>query len=229
GGKSGRGGDVLYRWGNPFAYFAGTPADQKLFGQHDPHWIPAGLPGAGNILIFNNGSHRDGRPFSSIEEIRPPLKADGTYQLDADAPYGPEGSAWHYEDPSWLFSERVSGAQRLPNGNTLICEGESGRVTEVSPQGRIVWDYQNPLGAADPNGPPGPGGPPGSAGRPNGAPGRQPPNDRFPPGAGPPDGAPGPGGGGPGPLNGAAMFRANRYAPDYPAFRGRDLNQTNQK
>ena len=61
GGNGGRGGDLLYRWGNPQAYRAGVYADQQLFWQHHPHWIPDGLPGAGNILIFNNGDEFEGR------------------------------------------------------------------------------------------------------------------------------------------------------------------------
>src|SRR5262249_33233724 len=58
GGRHGKGGDILYRWGNPRAYRAGTAQDQKLFLQHDTHWIPAGLPGAGNLLVFSNGGGR---------------------------------------------------------------------------------------------------------------------------------------------------------------------------
>ena len=60
GGKYGKGGDLLYRWGNPRAYRAGTIKDQKLFGQHNTHWIPKGCPGEGHLLIFNNGSRRTG-------------------------------------------------------------------------------------------------------------------------------------------------------------------------
>ena len=46
GGKRGKGGDLLYRWGNPRAYRTGTNVDQRLFAQHNAHWIPEGLPGA---------------------------------------------------------------------------------------------------------------------------------------------------------------------------------------
>ncbi len=61
GGRMGKGGDLLYRWGNPRAYRAGTKADRKLFSQHNAHWIPRGLPGAGHLLLFNNGPERPGR------------------------------------------------------------------------------------------------------------------------------------------------------------------------
>ncbi|MCP4504890.1 MAG: arylsulfotransferase (ASST), partial [Fuerstiella sp.] len=107
GGRRGRGGDVLYRWGNPFAWFAGSPFDQVLFGQHDPHWIPPGAPGAGNILIFNNGSDRDQRSFSTVDELTPPLKKDGTYQRPGQGAFGPKQLTWRFEDRDNLFSQRV--------------------------------------------------------------------------------------------------------------------------
>lgn len=146
GGTSGQGGDLLYRWGNPFTYFAGTPFDQKLFGQHDPHWIPQGLPGAGRVLVFNNGSDRDERPFSTVDELQTPRDSSGQYLSLDGAPFGPEKLTWRYEAGNQLYSQRVSGSQRLPNGNTLICEGETGRVFEVTTAGQVVWDYENVLG-----------------------------------------------------------------------------------
>ena len=61
GGRRGKGGDLLYRWGNPRAYRTGSNVDQRLFAQHCAHWIPAGLPGAGHMLVFNNGNRSSGR------------------------------------------------------------------------------------------------------------------------------------------------------------------------
>ena len=54
GGRWGRGGDLLYRWGNPSSYGRGGDAEQRTFGQHDVRWIPEGLPGAGHLLVFSN-------------------------------------------------------------------------------------------------------------------------------------------------------------------------------
>ena len=58
GGIYNKGGDFLYRWGNPQAYRQGDQNDQKLFGQHYPHWIPDGLADAGKLILFNNGFSR---------------------------------------------------------------------------------------------------------------------------------------------------------------------------
>jgi len=147
GGNSGMGGGIIFRWGNPQSYRRGTPEDQQLFGQHDAHWIAAGLPGEGNILIFNNGEGRPGGDYSSVDEIVPPVDASGNYLRVPDAPYGPPEPTWIYSDeiPADFYANRISGAQRLPNGNTLICSGPNGTFFEVSPDGEILWRYVNPV------------------------------------------------------------------------------------
>lgn len=143
GGRSGMGGDLLYRWGNPAAYQAGTKADQQLFYQHDANWIPEGYPGAGNLTIFNNGDD-NARPYSTVVEITPPLTEAGTYERDG-AVYGPEAPIWEFaaDPPERFYAPFISGAQRLPNGNTLILNGNAGHFLEVSADGEILWDYVN--------------------------------------------------------------------------------------
>lgn len=147
GGNSGRGGDLLYRWGNPQAYQRGTAADQKLFGQHDVHWIPEGLEDEGKIMVFNNGWKRPGIDYSSIDVLTPPMDTEGQYLLAEGMSFGPEQADWQYigNPPESFSSLNVSGAQRQPNGNTLICSGRSGYVFEVTPEDEIVWAYQNPV------------------------------------------------------------------------------------
>jgi formylglycine-generating enzyme required for sulfatase activity/phosphatidylethanolamine-binding protein (PEBP) family uncharacterized protein len=144
GGRAGKGGDLLYRWGNPSAYRRGTAADRQLIQQHDALWVPTGRPGAGHLTIFNNGYERG---WSSIEEIVPPVDAAGRYALEAGKAFGPEKPAWHYEakNRADFFSSEISGAERLPNGNTLICAGVVGHLFEVTPAGETVWQYVNPV------------------------------------------------------------------------------------
>lgn len=146
GGKSGKGGDLLYRWGNPAAYKIGTSNDQKFFSQHDAKWIEEGCLGAGNILVFNNGENRPNGRFSSVDEIIPPVDENGSYYLELGSAYGPDEQTWIYtaNPPGNFFSRHLSGAQRISNGNTVICSGEPGKFFEVTPKGTTVWSYTNP-------------------------------------------------------------------------------------
>jgi hypothetical protein len=146
GGACGRGGDLLYRWGNPAAYQAGASTDQRLFGGHNVQWIAPNMPGAGNLLVFNNGMGRPGGNFSSVDEIITPLEPDGTYGLEEGQAYDPLDPSWRFvhDPPKDFFSWYISGAQRLPSGNTVICSGADGWFFEVTPAGELVWEYQNP-------------------------------------------------------------------------------------
>ncbi|MFC1536033.1 aryl-sulfate sulfotransferase [Candidatus Neomarinimicrobiota bacterium] len=145
GGNSEKGGDLLYRWGNPIAYGAGTIGDQKLHGQHDAHWIEQGLPGEGNIMIFNNGW--PDRGYSSIEELVPPVDGNGYIPLTPGTAHEPSTQLWTYTTPAQtdFSSDRFGGSQRLPNGNTLICNSDKGEFFEVTSSNEIVWKYQNPV------------------------------------------------------------------------------------
>ncbi len=160
GGRYGRGGDLLYRWGNPQRYKRGdassagnaagasSASDQQLWHQHDVQWIPEGYPGAGHLTIFNNGSDRPELEYSSVVEIAPPLQPDGRYAIADGAAFGPEAPCWEYHAPDkkTFFASFISGVHRLENGNTLICSGPNGRAFEVQPDGSIVWEYWNPYG-----------------------------------------------------------------------------------
>jgi hypothetical protein len=72
-----------------------------------------------------------------------PVNADGGYDRPEGAPYGPTGPVWNYGAaiPGEFSSAFISGAQRLPNGNTVICSGVQDRVFEVTPDGEVVWNY----------------------------------------------------------------------------------------
>ena len=92
---------------------------------HDPQPLPNG-----HLLLFDNGVHRIGNPRSRVVELDP-----RTGEI-----------VWQYVGSPQVsfFSANISGAQRLPNGNTLVCEGAAGRLFEVTAEGAIVWEYVNP-------------------------------------------------------------------------------------
>ena len=87
-------------------------ADQLLYTQHDAQWIPAGYPGAGNILVFSNGNDRPGGPYSTVDEIVPPVDPNGAYTIDPAAAFGPAAPVWSYaaQPPADFYSAFISGA-----------------------------------------------------------------------------------------------------------------------
>lgn len=143
GGAHNKGGDLLYRWGNPEAYDQGTVTNQLLFRQHDTHWITDSLADGGKILVFNN---QVGSNYSQVNIISPPIDATGNYTYSGIS-YSPSAFDWTYQatTPSNFFASNISGAQRLPNGNTLICAGPAGEFFEVTTTGEKVWKYINPV------------------------------------------------------------------------------------
>jgi hypothetical protein len=138
-------GDLLFRWGNPAVYHRGTRADRQLFDQHDAKWIPEGYPGAGNLLVFNNGD-QGVREDTTVDEITPVMEGRA-YLRDERGRFLPERLHTVFprtDDQRW-YSGAISGAQRLPNGNTLIVDGPIGRLFEVTAAGKKVWEFVNPF------------------------------------------------------------------------------------
>ncbi|WP_296316932.1 aryl-sulfate sulfotransferase [Winogradskyella sp. UBA3174] len=148
GGTYNKGGDLLYRWGNPEAYRQGSPSDRTLFGQHTPRFIKSGLPNENKIILFNNGFQRSPE-FSQVDIITPPESSLGVYDYTPNSSYGPLNTDYTYsdlsEDPSAFFTAIVSSAQQLPNGNILICEGRDGYFFELDSNNEKVWEYINPI------------------------------------------------------------------------------------
>ncbi|MBI2150232.1 MAG: aryl-sulfate sulfotransferase [Acidobacteria bacterium] len=137
-----RDGRIVWRLGPDFSESKELRAIRQIIGQHHAHIIPKGLPGAGNLLVFDNGgasgygftnptalngANAFARANSRVLEINP-------VTLDL---------VWSYAGPRF-YSSNISGAQRLPNGNTLVTEGANGRLFEVTREGKIVWEYMYP-------------------------------------------------------------------------------------
>ena len=173
-------GDFIYRWGDPARYGQG---DKPSFGRdwtsistghrqmgccHDIQWIKSGLPGAGNLLVFDNGD----RLYQSLQqsgaiEINPYLDANGNdtgkYVNPPDAGYHNSERTvkkqrsrkisnhviWRYypKMSSGFISDHGSGCRRMDNGNTLLCGSSEGHLLEVTPEGKRVWEYINPVSA----------------------------------------------------------------------------------
>ncbi|NOT30241.1 MAG: hypothetical protein HOP15_07325 [Planctomycetes bacterium] len=204
GGRYGKGGDLLYRWGNPRMYGLGGAADQRLFYQHQADWVRPGQPGAGHVTLFNNGSKRPGKEYSSIEELVLPFDPVKGFARDSGQPFEPLEPAWSYSDPDDFYSFFISGCHRLANGNTFVCSGKQGRFFELDPAKEIVWEYWNPHGGELEMG----------MGRAGG-----PPPDAPPPAGLPPDQAAGAPPGGGNPVEKTSCFRATKLAPDHPGLK----------
>jgi len=114
-------GDLVWEYRGD--YFGG------LSGQHEPHMIPKGLPGAGNVLIFDNGAS----PWEDLGH------AGKSYVLEVN-PMTKE-LVWVYDKSLQFHSTYTASAQRLWNGNTLICESAAGRIFEVTPECETVWEH----------------------------------------------------------------------------------------
>ncbi len=119
-----------------------SSAIRQIIGQHHAHIIPKGLPGAGNLLVFDNGgSSGYGFTNPTAHQRRQFLARAGSRVLEVN-PVTLE-LVWSYAGPRF-FGSNISGAQRLPNGNTLVTEGPGGRLFEVTREGQIVWEYIYP-------------------------------------------------------------------------------------
>jgi len=124
------------------------PVDQ-ISGQHDAHLIEPGLPGAGNLIVFDNQGEGGYPPVplgvnsgSRVLEIDP-VKKQIVWQYSGESS---DRAGWAF------YSSFISSARRLPNGNTLIDEGMNGRFFQITPKGQIVWEYVSPYAAKSPVG-----------------------------------------------------------------------------
>jgi len=147
GGFGNRGGDLMYRFGNPAAHGNGTADDQKLFYQHDARWVDDFLspahPHFGKISVFNN---RVGADFSTTNIIDPNWDMYKWTYLTEDTQWGPSefDLTITHPTPTEMWSTGLSSMQALDNGNYLICVGRFGYSFEIDPEGEIVWEYKTP-------------------------------------------------------------------------------------
>jgi hypothetical protein len=120
--------------------------------------IPRGLPGEGNLLVFDNGGfagygapnpgsptglNNAQRDYSRVIEFDP-LTLEKIWEYTFfEAGHLNRMGRYHF------YSPLISSAQRLPNGNTMITDGGNGRMLEVTPDFELVWEYMSPYFAED--------------------------------------------------------------------------------
>jgi len=121
---------IISRVGNPAAYQG--IGEQTLFSQHDAQWIEGSASGAGNILVFNNGVNRPQGEYSSVDEL---------CYSDSNCTQGELVYSFYEGVSGDFYANHISGAQRLENGNTLVCEGTEGRLFEYDSNYDIIWEY----------------------------------------------------------------------------------------
>lgn len=146
-------GKIVWQLGPDYDNSPEARAIGWIIGQHHTHMIPRGLPGEGNILIYDNGgwagydNPNPGAPkglkaalrdYSRVLEIDPVAMKIAWQYTPAEAGFAMP------MDANRFYSPFISSAQRLANGNTLITEGSNGRIFEVTAQHEIVWEYISP-------------------------------------------------------------------------------------
>ena len=130
-------GDFLYRWGNPGNYE--RPGEHVLWNVHGVNWIDEGLPGEGNLLLFNNGND-DGS--SDLIEFISPLNKDGSYEISENEPFAPlPGDYVFFYENNNFWGDHLCGVYRLPNGNTIATNGPGSEIRELDVNGQIVWQH----------------------------------------------------------------------------------------
>ncbi len=141
-----RDGKIVWQIGPDYGATPELRALGQVIGQHNAHLIPKGLPGEGNLLVFDNGGASGyGRPSATALQGQNIYARPTSRVLEID-PVTLK-LAWSYTSPAF-FATNISGAQRLVNGNTLITEGPDGRLFEVNRDGAIVWEYVYPVFSA---------------------------------------------------------------------------------
>jgi len=151
GGFSGKGGDLMFRWGNPAAYKGGDKSLQRLFFPNDVQWMGKkfGDDNFGKFIVANN---RFAPNFSTASIFQPVFDTYFWDYIIVGNTYLPKSFIWTYKmpDSSAFYSPVSASVQPLSNGNTLICSGNQGYLFEMDSKKEIIWEYITPLNAGIP-------------------------------------------------------------------------------
>ncbi|MEO1258543.1 MAG: aryl-sulfate sulfotransferase [Bacteroidota bacterium] len=148
GGNSGKGGDLLFRWGNPKAYKRGATSDRQLFLQHDAQWIDDFVDPDyefyGHIALYNNFINGN----TSLGQVLSPVwdSLSNSY-LQTDGLFLPTGFSrtFSHPDTSKNLSGIASSIQIMGDGHVIFCAANQGFLFELTPEDNVVWQYRTPI------------------------------------------------------------------------------------
>lgn len=132
GGNSGKGGDILYRWGHPAVY--GATGTQILKVVHDAHWNPENVPNPGYLGGYNNQGISTNS--SCADQVNPPYNGY-TYSITPGSAFLP--ASYTLRQASGGYNSNMGNFQVLPNGNMLLCIATAGIIKEFDPAGTLLW------------------------------------------------------------------------------------------
>jgi hypothetical protein len=136
GGNAGKGGDFLYRWGNPAAYQATGTAVLKV--THDAHWIPENCPNGGYLAGLNNKGQTSPSTKTTADNIILP-RVDYNYTLTPGGAYTP--ASYSNRHLSSGYTSNMGSTEQYPNGNQMISLATSGVIYEIDPAGNVLWTF----------------------------------------------------------------------------------------
>lgn len=148
GGKFGKGGDIIFRYGNPAAYKNGLANDRVLYKQHNVQWLAGNLPYGGNLLVFNNGRDRNGPLYSSADIISISRDTNEKFDLENNIANSKNEILKRYtfpEDSTLMYTSHSGSAQMLPNANVLFCSTKNNFFAEVTSLNTLAWLYKSPV------------------------------------------------------------------------------------
>lgn len=145
GGRSGKGGDLLWRWGNPAAYK--NSKSQNLFGQHGIYWEGSESSSSSQIYVYNNGNGRSPEIYSTIETIDIESDASGNYPLSIEGYFGPDYFTRTFipEDSLDIYAPLFSNVVKTEDNRMLVCVGPRGTFIEYDEDGEELWKYISPV------------------------------------------------------------------------------------
>ncbi len=141
GGRFGKGGDLLFRYGNPIAHHGA--GDQKLYGQHDVRVMNSSTSKL-DLKLFNNGVLREPQK-STVDILEIPLSGDA-FETNSTGEYVVDHHILLNPDDDTFYSSITSGSEFTGDSTLMVTLGMVGRIEEYDLRTKkIIWKYISPI------------------------------------------------------------------------------------